>query len=51
VKNFQRQAQEVLSSGDVEGVKTLATKAKATTTATASTIAKTEAEPSAFGEG
>jgi hypothetical protein len=28
VKNFQRQAQEALSSGDVEGAKTLATKAK-----------------------
>lgn len=28
VKNFQRQAQEALSSGDAEGAKTLATKAK-----------------------
>ena len=28
VKNFQRQAQEALNSGDVEGAKTLATKAK-----------------------
>jgi ribosomal protein S20 len=28
VKNFQRQAQEALTSGDVEGAKTLATKAK-----------------------
>lgn len=28
VKNFQKQAQDALSSGDVEGAKTLATKAK-----------------------
>jgi ribosomal protein S20 len=28
VKNFQRQAQEALNSGDGEGAKTLATKAK-----------------------
>jgi len=28
VKNFQRQAQEALNSGDAEGAKTLATKAK-----------------------
>ena len=28
VKNFQRQAQEALNSGDIEGAKTLATKAK-----------------------
>jgi ribosomal protein S20 len=28
VKTFQRQAQEALSSGDAEGAKTLATKAK-----------------------
>jgi ribosomal protein S20 len=28
IKNFQRQAQEALSSGDAEGAKTLATKAK-----------------------
>jgi len=28
VRNFQRQAQEALSSGDAEGAKTLATKAK-----------------------
>ena len=28
VRNFQRQAQEALSSGDTEGAKTLATKAK-----------------------
>jgi ribosomal protein S20 len=28
VRNFQRQAQEALTSGDAEGAKTLATKAK-----------------------
>jgi ribosomal protein S20 len=28
VRNFQRQAQEALNSGDAEGAKTLATKAK-----------------------
>lgn len=28
IRNFQRQAQEALSSGDIEGAKTLATKAK-----------------------
>ena len=28
VRNFQKQAQDALSSGDVEGAKTLATKAK-----------------------
>jgi ribosomal protein S20 len=28
VRNFQRQAQEALTSGDTEGAKTLATKAK-----------------------
>jgi ribosomal protein S20 len=28
IRNFQRQAQEALSSGDTEGAKTLATKAK-----------------------
>jgi ribosomal protein S20 len=28
IKNFQRQAQEALTSGDAEGAKTLATKAK-----------------------
>ena len=28
IRNFQRQAQEALTSGDLEGAKTLATKAK-----------------------
>ncbi len=28
IRNFQRQAQEALTSGDIEGAKTLATKAK-----------------------
>jgi hypothetical protein len=50
-EELQRQAQEVLSSGDVEGAKTLATKAKNNDNGNRKNNGKDRSRSSAFGEG
>jgi hypothetical protein len=50
-EELQRQAQEALNSGDVEGVKTLATKAKSNDNGNRKNNGKDRSRSFAFGEG